>query len=131
MYYKFVLTNNYKIMKKIFLSIVLVISLLSPLFTSANKDSYLEKKLYKNTIISQLKISKDYWKKYNEKISKIFIKFRYEKDTETLNKLKDILKSKISEMLQRKNSLNYAERKKLNLYQNLYYRTILLIDYQL
>lgn len=118
-------------MKKIFLSTILVVSLLLPIFTNANEDNYLERKLYKDVILTQFQISRDYWKEYNEKITQIFINYRYLKDIETLNKLKEVLKPKISEMLERKNSLNYAERKKLNLYQNLYYRTILLLDYQL
>lgn len=117
-------------MKKL---LVLIISIIIS-FSIINPSNAwnLESKLYRSVIVSKAKISKDYekWDLYNEKISKIFIKYRYYKDKATLNKLEVLLKEKII-ALNNKTILSAAERKKLNLYNNLYYRTKLLLDYNL
>lgn len=117
-------------MKKI---LVLIISIFIS-FSIVNQSIAwtLEKKLYRDVIITKVKIAKDYkkWDLYNKKISEIFIKFRYEKDKVGLNKLETLLKEKILE-LNNKTVLSGAERKKLNLYNNIYYRAILLLRYNL
>lgn len=117
-------------MKKILVLIVSVLISFS-IINISNANS-LEKKIYKKTILSKIQIEKDYTngKEYNKKISEIFAKLRYEKNINTLWKLEILLKGKIIE-LNSKNILSKNERKKLNLYNNLYYRTILLLDYNL
>ncbi|MFC1797774.1 hypothetical protein ACFLY2_00920 [Patescibacteria group bacterium] len=117
-------------MKKI---IVLVLSILISLsMVSSSNAASLENKLYKSVIISKFQISKDYkdGKSYNNKIRDVFIKMRYFKERETLNKLEVLLKERIREF-NAKEVLLKNERKKLNLYNNLYYRTKLLLDFQL
>ena len=115
-------------MKKIIALLVSVVVSLS-IITPTNAGS-LEKKLYKWVIITKTQIARDYNEKYNDKISKIFIKFRYYKDKKTLWKLEVLLKEKITE-LNNKNILSAKQKKKLNLFNNLYYRTKLLLDYEL
>ena len=92
----------------------------------------LERKLYKQVILSKTKIQKEYedWKILVKKISDIFIEYRYNKDIETLEWLEIILKEKII-ILNKKDVLSRSERKTLNIYYHIYYRTKLLLDYQL
>lgn len=115
-------------MKKIISFVIVLIVSLSSINTSNAFE--LESKLYKSVIISKLKIEKDYSKEINEKIVSIFTKLRYKKDISTLERIEVLLKSKIRE-LNNKTILSAAERKKLNLYNNLYYRTVLLLNYNL
>jgi CRISPR/Cas system CSM-associated protein Csm2 small subunit len=115
-------------MKKILL---LIISLLiSFSFVNYTNAISLDHKLYREVTITNIQIEKDYWKEVKEKIVTIFKKYRYEKNIETLSKLKKVLKDKI-QTLNNKSILSRTERKTLNLYNNLYYRTILLLDYNL
>jgi hypothetical protein len=111
-------------------TILLVISLLFiNLFTiNLSHADALKNKLYKATILSTNQIKKDYPKKIHQKIVQIFTKYRYEKDINTLNKLKNLLKSRI-QSLNSKSFLNSKEKKLLNFYNNLYYRTELLLRY--
>jgi S-adenosylmethionine synthetase len=106
-------------------SIIISLSIINP--TNAGT---LENKLYKWVIVTKTQIEKDYNASYNTKIETIFIKFRYYKDRTTLNKLEALLKERIIN-LNTKEILSRSERKMLNLYNNLYYRTKLLLDYQL
>lgn len=117
-------------MKKITtLLISLIISFSYINNTNANN---LENKLYKWVVITQFNISKDYknGKNLNKKIETIFIKYRYLKDRKTLNNLEKILKGKL-EKFNSKKTLTRLEKRKQNLYLNLYYRTKLLLDYNL
>lgn len=115
-------------MKKV---ILLILSLLiSFSVINISNASSLENKLYKSVIVSKIQIEKDYGSAINKKIVSIFIKFRYKKDIKTLTKLATLLKEKIKNF----NNISYltkSDRKTLNLYNNLYYRTILLLDYNL
>jgi len=115
-------------MKKIFLFITSLLISLS--FINTSNAISLDHKLYKSVTITNLQIEKDYWKEIKNKIILIFKKLRYEKNITTLNKLENLLKWKIT-ILNNKKILSAAERKKLNLYNNLYYRTILLLKYNL
>lgn len=117
-------------MKKIFLYIFCILMVIT-----INNNTYannFEKKLYKEAILTTNKIVEDYknWKNINSKIEYIFLEYRYNKDKDPAQKLQNLLKPKIIE-LNIKNILSRNERKTLNLYNNLYYRTVLLIDYQL
>lgn len=111
----------------IFVSIIISLSVIYP-----SDAASLEKKLYKATIVTKNKIAQDYakWNLYNKKIAKIFAKFRLDKNKVELNKLKILLNKKITQLNDKK-SLSRNDRKKLNLYNNLYYRTVLLLDYNL
>lgn len=115
-------------MKKIITLLVTIIISFS-IINPANAGT-LEKKLYKWVIVTKTQIEKDYNEKYNEKITKIFIKFRYLKDKNTLSKLEILLKDKIIKF-NSKEILSKNDKKILNLYNNLYYRTKLLLDYEL
>ena len=115
-------------MKNIYIFIVSL--LISVSFINTSNAISLDHKLYKEISITNLKIEKDYWKEIKNKIVLIFKKLRYEKNIDTLNKLEKLLKWKIS-TLNTKGLLSASERKKLNLYNNLYYRTILLLKYNL
>jgi len=116
-------------MKKIAYSVImfLLINTISLNFSHADE---IKNKLYKSTITTSFQIKKDYGTKVNTKIVTIFKKFRYTKNTTTLNKLEIVLKKKIQQ-LNNKNLLKSKEKKKLNLYNNLYYRTLLLLNYNL
>jgi len=115
-------------MKKILLLIMSL--LISSLVINYSYASSLENKLYKSVSITKIQIEKDYSKNVNKKIVYIFAKYRYLKDKTTLNKLGILLKNKIR-VLNKKSFLTMIEKKKLNLYNNLYYRTILLLKYNL
>jgi hypothetical protein len=120
-------------MKKVlFIFITIFITIFSINITNANKTTInnVEHKLYRAVVMSTIQIKKDYWEKINQKIVSVFIKFRYSKDITTLNKLEILLKDKIIKLNQ-KNILTYNEKNKLNLYTNLYYRTILVLKYNL
>jgi len=110
--------------------IITLIILLSFFFIGNANANNLENKLYKSVTITKMQIEKDYWKKVNEKIVSIFTNYRYEKDIKTLTKLEKLLKEKIIDF-KRKNILSTKEKKKLNLYNNLFYRTSLLLRYNL
>ena len=115
-------------MKKIialFNSIIISLSVINPTHAWT-----IDRKLYKWVIVTKAQIEKDYSAKYNDKIAQIFINFRYLKDKTTLNKLEVLLKERI-QTLNSKEILSRNERKVLNLYNNLYYRTKLLLDYEL
>lgn len=117
-------------MKKI---IVLFISIfISFSITNTTNAWNIERKLYKQVIITKFKIKNDYrnGELYNKKIAEIFVKYRYNKDKITLNKLEVLLKNKIIS-LKSKSILSRAERIKLNLYYNLYFRSKLLLEYNL
>jgi hypothetical protein len=90
----------------------------------------LEKKLYKQVIITKVQIKKDYWDIVNLKIRDLFIQYRYLKNYKTINKLETLLKKEIIK-LNTKRILYKSDKKKLNLYNNVYYRIRLLLDYQL
>lgn len=111
----------------IFISIIISLSIIYP-----SDAASLEKKLYKATIVTKNKIAQDYknWDSLNKKIAQIFIKYRYNKDKVGLNKLKLLVNKNIT-LLNNKKSLTVNERKKLNLFNNIYYRTMLLLDYNL
>lgn len=117
-------------MKKLIAIFISIIISLSIIFTS--DAASLEKKLYKATIVTKNKIAQDYvkWDLYNKKIAKIFAKFRLDRDKVGLNKLKVLVNKNIT-LLNNKKSLTVNERKKLNLFNNIYYRTVLLLDYNL
>lgn len=117
-------------MKKIFFwTLALILSFILINTSNANNTENL---LYKNTAISKAQIEKDYpnGKSLNKKIENMFVKYRYLKDKQTLNKLEVTLKKEIIKL----NSKSYLwrnDRKKLNLFNNLYYRTKLLLNYNL
>ncbi|MDP2089998.1 MAG: hypothetical protein Q8K30_00240 [Candidatus Gracilibacteria bacterium] len=117
-------------MKKIAL---LIISLLfsSIIFTGVSAAES-EAKLYKDAILSTNKIKTDYinGKDLVKKIEKAFNKFRYDKDRVKAQNIQNIVKKGIDK-LNTKTNLTSDERKKLNLYNNIYYRTLLLLNYQL
>ena len=115
-------------MKKILLLITSL--LISFSFSNSTNAISLDHKLYREVTITNIQIEKDYWKEVKEKIVTIFKKYRYNKDIETLNKLEVLLKERIQD-LNNKSILSRTERKTLNLYNNLYYRTILLLNYNL
>jgi len=117
-------------MKKLIAIFISIILSLSIIYTS--NAASLEKKLYKATIITKNKIAEDYikWELYNKKIAKIFAKFRLDRDKVGLNKLKVLVNKNIT-ILNNKKSLSGNDRKKLNLFNNIYYRTLLLLDYNL
>lgn len=112
-------------------TLLLIVSLfISFSVINSSHASSLENKLYKSVSITKMQIEKDYSKSVNEKIVSIFTKYRYLKDKTTLNKLEVLLKDKIR-ILNEKSILTNSEKKKLNLYNNLYYRTVLLLKYNL
>ncbi len=113
--------------KLIILAVTVIISFM---FISSAKAGSLEKKLYKWVIVTKTKIKKDYSEEVNSKIVNIFIKYRYLKDKKSLNKLEVILKEKIIKINSKK-VLSRNDRKLLNLYNNIYYRTKLLLDYNI
>ena len=117
-------------MKKIiaiFLTVILSLSVINWAYAWT-----LEMKLYKQAIVSKSQIIREYndGKAIVNKISEIFIQYRYEKDIESLESLEIVLKEKIIE-LNSKNLLSRSERKTLNIYNHIYYRTKLLLEYQL
>ncbi len=117
-------------MKKI---IILLISLfISISFLNTTNADNIENKLYKWVVVTKFHINQDYTngKSINEKIKNTFIKYRYLKDRKTLNNLEKTLKEKLVEFKSKK-SLTRLEKRKENLYLNLYYRTKLLLDYNL
>lgn len=91
-----------------------------------------EKKLYKDTILSTTKIKNDYanGSVLVDKIGKIFMKYRYNQDRATVKNLQNLVKKNIDK-LTAKETLTVDEKKKLNLFKNIYFRTVLLLDYQL
>ena len=109
---------------------LVIIFIISISTISTSNASNIEHKLYKKVIITNIQIKKDYWEKVYKKIVSIFSKYRYDKDTSSLNKLKTILVKKIMK-LNEKSFLTKNEQKKLNLYNNLLYRTVLLLEYNL
>lgn len=115
-------------MKKIIISFISI--LLSFLIVNSANATSLEKKYYKQIIITKTKIKNDYSSLYNDKIALIFAKYRYYKNVDTLTKLEVVLKDRILK-LRSKNILTKSEDRQLNLYLNLFYRTKLLLDYQL
>lgn len=114
-------------MFKNFILFIIIISV------SIFQDTYaddLNKKLSKSIIVTKHQIEQDYenWKAYNQALETKFIEFRRYKKTATLNQLDRILKQYIQDAHE-KTFLTESQRKKLNLYKNIYYRTILLRDY--
>ena len=113
---------------------ILIVSMIFALLfiSSTYASTNLEKKLYKETILSSNKLKLEYpnGKLLVKKISDVFIKYRSSKDKVAVQKLQNILEPKIVK-LNNKINLTRNERKLLNLYNNIYYRTILLLDYQL
>jgi len=116
-------------MKKILLSIISILLSFSVINIS-NASNNIDHKLYKKVTITNIQIKKDYWEKVYKKIVSIFAQIRYDKDTTKLNKLKTLLVKKIKE-IQNKNYLSKTDEKKLNLYNNLLYRTTLLLEFNL
>lgn len=119
-------------MKKI-LSYLIIISIIVISFNNYSfASNNLDKKLYKETIISSYILKTQYsdWKRIISKIEKLFIKYRYEKDKKSATELQKVLKEKIYK-LSIKKSLSRSERKMLAIYKNMYYRTVLLLDYWL
>ena len=116
-------------MKKI---VILLVSLFISLsvISQSNAWTNTENKLYKQVSITSKQVEKDYWKIAVSKIRDQFIMYRYTKNTVFLNKLEKALKSWIQK-LNSKKILSVNQRKKLNLYNNIYYRTKLLLDYNL
>lgn len=112
---------------------LLIVSLLfSTIIFNWVQANEVERKLYKDAILSTNQIKTDY-KNGNDltkKIEKIFIKYRYTRDTVTVLNLQKVVKKNI-DLLNAKTNLTSDERKKLNLFKNIYYRTVLLLDYQL
>jgi len=117
-----------KIMSLIILSIFAVWLFNYTYATSTNLD----KKLYKETIISSHIIRTQYsdWKKILKNIEQAFLKYRYDRDIEKATRLQNILKERIYNLSMKK-SLTRNERKMLAIYKNMYYRTVLLLDYWL
>ena len=111
----------------IFISLILSLSIISWTYASS-----LEMKLYKQAIVSKSKIIREYkdGKDIVNKISDIFIQYRYEKDINSLESLEVVLRERIIE-LNSKNILSRTDRKTLNVYNHIYYRTKLLLEYQL
>jgi len=60
----------------------------------------------------------------------MFIKLRGDKNKTKLREIKTILKEKII-VLYNKKDKSFLEKRKLNMYNNMYYRTVLLLDYNL
>ncbi len=117
-------------MKKIITIITSIIISLS-IINTTNADN-LDKKLYKAVIITKMDITKDYeeWETINNSIVKMFIKLRGDKNKTKLREIKTILKEKII-VLYNKKDKSFLEKRKLNMYNNMYYRTVLLLDYNL
>ncbi len=109
---------------------ILIFSFLNLFNINLSHADELQNKLYRSTILTTNQVKKDYWKEINQKIVDIFVKYRYEKDTVTLNKLEWLLKEKIR-LLNSKSILTIKEKKLLNFYNNLYYRSELLLKYNL
>jgi hypothetical protein len=109
------------------ISLIFTLVFISSTFASIN----LEKRLYKETILSSNKIKAEYTngRELIKRISNIFIKYRSDKDKVSVQKLQNTLKPKIV-ALNNKTNLTRNDRKLLNLYNNLYFRTVLLLDYQ-
>jgi len=116
-------------MKKTISLILLFITIISLSINITNADD-LRKKLYRSTILTTNQVKKDYWKTVNKKIVDIFVKYRYDRNIDALNKLETLLKSKI-QWLNKKSILTSKEKKLLNLYNNLYFRAELLLKYDL
>ena len=117
-------------MKKIALLIIaLLFSSIIFTWVFANETSA---KLYKDTILSTNKIKTDYsnGKDLVKKIEKAFNKYRYDKDRAKAQNLQNIVKKGIDKMMSQK-YLTSDDKRKLNLYNNIYYRTLLLLNYQL
>lgn len=115
-------------MKKILTSLIIIA--LNFLIINQSSAENLENKLYKQVSITSKQVEKDYWKKVNAKIVSQFVMYRYTKNITFLNKLEIALKSWIRS-LNSKDILSRNEKKKLNFYNNLYYRSKLLLDYNL
>ncbi|MDD2870579.1 MAG: hypothetical protein PHS49_01190 [Candidatus Gracilibacteria bacterium] len=115
--------------KTIFLiiSIIIVTLFIGSTYAAIN----LEKKLYKDTILSTNKIKQDYsnGEIMAKKISDIFKKYRYTRNVVAVQNLQNIVRAKII-VLNKKSVLTRNDRRLLNLYNNIYYRTVLLLDYQ-
>jgi len=112
--------------------VLFILSIFSISSVNALNTINLEKALYKDAILSMNKITQDYqnWEEINRKIERIFILHRYNKDINAIKDLQNLLKSKIVE-LNSKTSLTRNDRILLNLYSNIFYRTVLLLNYQL
>lgn len=90
------------------------------------KDDVNIYKIYKETILSRHKISKDFvdWKEMNSKIEKFFISLYFTKDRkQTLVDLEKNFRTILEKYEDKK--LSNKEVKVLNLVKNLYLRTIL------
>jgi len=126
---KYININNIS-MKKVIILIISIITSLS-LLLQVNASN-LEEVLYKNVIVTKNQIEKDYTngKALNTRIAEIFIKYRWDKDKINLEKLKDLLKWKII-ILENKDRITNNEKKVLNLYKNLFFRAVLLTDYNI
>jgi len=113
------------------LTIILSIIISLSFINTTNADN-LDRKLYKAVVLSKLQITKDYEEsnEINKSIVSMFVKLRYNKNKTKLREMKIILKEKIIE-LNTKNNKSFLEKRKLNMYNNIYYRTILLLDYNL
>ncbi len=117
-------------MKKIAL---LIIALLfsSIIFTWVSAAES-QAKLYKDAILSTNKVKTDYsnGKDLIKKIERAFNKFRYDRDRVKAQNIQNVVKKGIDKLMSQK-YLTSDDKKKLNLYNNIYYRTLLLLNYQL
>ena len=112
---------------------LLMISLICSLFIFKwiNAESNnLKFKLYKQIALSSKQIINDYWKKVNNKITKIFIKYRYTENKIILNKINKKLK-KILSKIDKNAVLSRKQKKKINLFKNILYRSEVLLRYNL
>ena len=91
-----------------------------------------EKLIYKQTLITRSKIKREFidWEKINKKIENMFLMYRYKKDVKWLKDLQELLKKQII-YLNNKNVKSRIDNKKILIYNHMYYRTIILLEYQL
>ncbi len=126
MYYASCLKSNYINMKKIIISLsVLILSFLLVPNTFADNT---QNKIKKQIAITNSKVEDDYGKELSYKVDQYFLWIKYYNKVEELNKLEDSLEKAILKYKE-KSYLNINDRKKYNLLQNMYYRAKVLSIY--
>jgi len=108
-------------MKKILISFIVLFWMIFNFinYSHANND---EIKVFKQMAITTTKVEEDYWKAINKALDNYFMDARYKKDITKLNKLEERLEKSLIKYKE-KSFLNFNDRKKYNLLQNIYYRS--------
>ncbi len=108
-------------MKKILISSIVLLWITFNFinYSYANND---EIKVFKQMAITTTQVEEDYWKAVNKALDNYFMDARYKKDIVKLNKLEERLEKSLIKYKE-KSFLNFNDRKKYNLLQNIYYRS--------